>query len=99
MEDEVGGENSFCLFLLANQRQILFGNTKLKWENFGKTKFIPFLKEVSQSSSPGQDQYGDHLINKCRPRGKQHYGTSFSLRRNQKPLPMPQGSRLLSILN
>jgi hypothetical protein len=49
MEDEgEGGENSFCLFLLANQRQI-FGNTKLKWENFGKTKFIPFLKKVSQS--------------------------------------------------
>jgi hypothetical protein len=25
------------------------GSTKLKWENFGKTNFIPFLKKVSQS--------------------------------------------------
>jgi hypothetical protein len=45
MEDEGGGENSFCFFLLATQRQILYSVTRvtpsLKWENFGKTKFIP----------------------------------------------------------
>jgi hypothetical protein len=68
MEDEgEGGENSFCLFMLANKRH-KFGNSQLKWENFGKNKVNPFLNinSVSQSS-PGQDQYGDHFINKCRP--------------------------------